>query len=42
MRKRIIIIMFTFMVLFFIVAGRAFYLQVYNGPYSGRELAQNL
>ncbi|MGI6144585.1 MAG: peptidoglycan D,D-transpeptidase FtsI family protein [Peptococcia bacterium] len=40
MRKRIIIIMFTFMVLFFIVAGRAFYLQVYNGPYSGRELAQ--
>ncbi|MDD2212106.1 MAG: penicillin-binding transpeptidase domain-containing protein [Clostridia bacterium] len=40
MRKRIIIIMFTFAILLFLVAGRVFYLQVFNGTYSGRELAQ--
>ena len=40
MRKRIIMIMFTFTILLLLVVGRSFYLQVYNGPYSGKELAQ--
>jgi len=40
MRKRVIMIMFTFIILLFLIAGRSFYLQVYNGSYSGQELAK--
>ena len=40
MRDRIIMIMLVFIVMLFLIAGRSFYLQVYNGAYSGQQLAE--
>lgn len=40
MRNRIILIMCSFTILLLIVAGRIFYLQVFNGANSGQNLAE--
>ncbi|MDD2400742.1 MAG: penicillin-binding transpeptidase domain-containing protein [Clostridia bacterium] len=40
MKNRVIIVMFSFAFLFLLVLGKLFYLQVVDGIYSGKDLAQ--